>query len=176
MTVDTAVTLGHRAFRAMLLAFAYPGRPQTLPVEGPEAVAAALIESTWEPSTPFWRDGAGVPLARLTNVEKPSDADLLLLEKGRPGALLEARRGTEVEPEMGASVIWVAANPLSTRVRLSGPGVNGSLDTAICLDPVALGARAAACGAAPAGVDLVLVDRSGQIVGLPRTTRVEALD
>lgn len=171
----SATTAAHRAYRSMLLALAYPGRPQPGPETGQVTSATALIESTWEPTTRLWRDGRVIPLSWSTNVERVDAADLLLLELGRSRSLTKARRGTELEPELGATVVWIAPRGISTRVSLSGPGVDGTLVTQLPLDPTALGGRAQACAEPPTGIDLIIVSPDGSVLGLPRTTRLAVL-
>lgn len=142
----------HRAFRALLLAHAYPGRPQAGPCTSAAATFDALMDAVWcdAPVPPVVVDGA--------------DAS---------ARLIAADRGTEIEPERGATIVRVETPGASprTRVRLSGPGVNGELRTSLALRESELRARAEACAAYPLGIDVVMIDASGAITALPRTVR-----
>jgi alpha-D-ribose 1-methylphosphonate 5-triphosphate synthase subunit PhnH len=174
VALETDVQRAHRLFRAALLALAYPGRPATpavAPLEPwPDAVLAErLVDAVWDADTLVWR--SDVP--SLASVEDA--AVLLVLGSESGGAVLHACRGTEEAPEDGATVVYVpdAAAPV-TLARLTGPGIETSLETTLPLAPGELAARAEACATWPLGVD-VLVVRDGALAGLPRTTAVEVL-
>jgi alpha-D-ribose 1-methylphosphonate 5-triphosphate synthase subunit PhnH len=124
MSFELLAQKAHEAFRALLLALAYPGRPRALPAADRDAALALLLEAVW-------RDAPGAVL-----VAAGHDASALIES---------AARGTETEPEAGVTVL-----------RLTG----------------APAARERACAAPPLGVDLVLLDEQGVLLGLPRTTRV----
>ncbi|MGI6590534.1 MAG: phosphonate C-P lyase system protein PhnH [Eggerthellaceae bacterium] len=59
--------------------------------------------------------------------------------------------------------------------RLSGPGIERSTRIA-CDRSVALDAVAARKDEFPCGIDLILVDAAGHVVGMPRSTQLVALD
>ena len=176
MSAATAVLDGHRLFRAALLALAYPGRPVPAPAGTGRRLARTIVEATWPDTAPIWsNDPALVPPGRPT--AGVADADVLLvLGPVSRGRLLDARRGTEELPEDGATAVYVInpADAPQTRVRLSGPGVDG---ISLCTLPLASGEladRANCCADPPLGVDLLAVT-GGTIVGLPRTTSVEVI-
>lgn len=104
-------------------------------------------------------------------------------------AVEEAFRGSFMDPHQGATVLVEverlcheppggapgAGTPRSWI--LEGPGVNGS--SALACGPGdaeflrgVLAARGRACSEFPLGVDLVILDREGHVVCLPRTTTV----
>lgn len=145
----------HRAFRALLLAHAYPGRPQA----GPYADAAATFDALMDA---VWSDAPRPPV--------------VIDELDASARLMAADRGTEIEPELGATIVRVLRSECPrTGVRLSGPGIDGELRTSLPLRASELGARARACAAYPLGIDLVLVDESGHITALPRTVSATAV-
>ncbi|HEX4211699.1 MAG TPA: phosphonate C-P lyase system protein PhnH [Candidatus Dormibacteraeota bacterium] len=145
----------HRAFRALLLANSYPGRVQA----GPAASAPAVLEALREA---VWMDAPQEPLIM------PDDASNLLEGAGR---------GTELEPERGATLIrLVRVDASRVRVVLEGPGVDGRIRAWLPLSPAELAARDRACAAYPLGVDLVFLEPDGGIAALPRTTRVAMLE
>lgn len=146
----------HRAFRSLLLAHAYPGRAQPGPEGHPGDLLRLLQEAVW------------VDAPRPPVVIGPGDAS---------AALEAADRGTELEPELGVTVVrLVDEDGRGLLVSLEGPGVAGRLETALPLSPAELEARNRACAAYPLGIDLVFLERGGRIRALPRTTRVQARD
>lgn len=161
MTVTSADL--HRVFRQLLLGLALPGRPRTVPFATGEDDAASLVVSS------AWDDG--------TRDNGRTDPRVVYLE-GAVTAIAASPRGTEEEPEGGATLVVIvpdgcAASRAPTPVRLTGPGVDGQLETEVPLGTDVLEARAAACAQWPCGVDIVVVGPGPRLVGLPRTTVVE---
>lgn len=75
---------------------------------------------------------------------------------------------------MAATVVYlVGAGAVGQRVRLQGPGVEGSLSTRLPLSRRDLAERQDACASFPLGIDLIFVHRDGKVSGLPRSTKVE---
>lgn len=145
----------HVAFRAVLNALARPGRPQGLPANDAEQGLALLMEAIW----------ADAP-----------EAPLVLDEPDLVQAILAAPRGSEEEPERGATLLVARRDAPRQRVRLEGPGLERPAAAWLALSRAEVDARGLACAAPPLGVDLLLLDQSCQVVGLPRTTRVTVLE
>src|ERR1700716_4700582 len=101
MSTDTDVD-APRCFPAVLRARALPGRPQPSPVP-PAGTPALILRSIWEPG----QVGEAVRVVH-----------------GDPGprTLEEVPRGTEEEPQLGATVLLVAdPDGPRTSVWLEGP-------------------------------------------------------
>jgi alpha-D-ribose 1-methylphosphonate 5-triphosphate synthase subunit PhnH len=149
--------IGHEVFRALLHALSRPGVPWRVPhCEDVPAAVELLTRAVWE----------------------PGDGPTLMSGESSPEVLLGLERGTEEEPERGATVVLVMDGDRQpdTRVRLTGPGVRGELVVRLPLAPRLIAARQEACSQAPLGVDLVLVGPGPVLTGLPRTTVVEILE
>jgi phosphonate C-P lyase system protein PhnH len=166
----------HRAYRAVLVALAYPGRrvPVAPTTEG--ALALVLL-STWDREGRVAMAGSPPPLPWQPRQVPPEEAELLVVGGGSSqGALARLPRGDEACPEAGATAVYAVSDAaVEQRVRLRGPGVPDRLDTELPLDGAELEARDAACAAWPCGVDLLVVDARGRVAALPRSTRVERL-
>lgn len=163
----------HFVFRAVLAALAHPGRRFDLPVgDG----ALEVVWSLYETRTPLCGVGPWELPPDACEVDI-GQAELLLVAGTSSGGLIDdAFRGTEVQPELAATVLYsVGGDAPATSVRLSGPGVDGELATNLALDAEELAARALACAELPLGIDCLIATADGGLVGLPRTTRVEVM-
>ncbi|MFZ1126138.1 MAG: phosphonate C-P lyase system protein PhnH [Candidatus Baltobacteraceae bacterium] len=154
----------HAAFRAALLAFAYPGRPRRAPAEAGAGAAE--------------RNARLVIAAAFDDGADPEGEGYVFVPPNVPPAALVATapRGSEEAPQDGATIVVAAAgDPARTRVRLSGPGIDGVLETLLPLDRDTLAERALACCEPPRGVDLLVSCDDGTLVGLPRSTALEVV-
>lgn len=101
----------------------------------------------------------------------------------------QARRGTLEEPHLGATLLLEAGriagegpeclggpggNPDDAVYDLSGPGIRGR--ATVRIDRLT-GAWVSRCGRVsaeyPTGLDAIVADRAGRLLGLPRTVRIE---
>lgn len=184
-TFDTVFD-SQRAYRCLLEATANPGKLFALPPAGADAAEVVLL-MLLDGEVTFRALGPGAPeaegrLVRETGARTAplSEADFVLVLGGNSGgALRDLKRGTLEAPEEGATAVY-AVERLSERgtltLVLSGPGVPE--ERVLGVEGLALEeveeiqeSRAAF----PLGVDVYLVDGSGLVAGLPRSTRVEAV-
>lgn len=196
LPADTA----QRIFRGCLTALSRPGTIARLPpgcVAAPvPAVLAPLLTLTdlmvplcaLDADTPEARQAvelvAGVTGAKVT---EPSGARFALAF-GESAHLAELPVGSHWSPEFGALLCQRVIDLRSptegsqdegdgapaVRLRLTGPGVNGSSDLTVTgLTPRFVELRAGLTGDFPAGIDILLVTDDGDVAGLPRTTRIE---
>jgi alpha-D-ribose 1-methylphosphonate 5-triphosphate synthase subunit PhnH len=115
-----------------------------------------------------------------TRMEEPSEADFALCLDGQSGALLtELRLGTEAVPEDGATAFICVSDmevePMSggSVLELQGPGIRETATITVWgLPGEAQEAIVATRRTYPLGVDVILIDRRGRCVCLPRSTRV----
>lgn len=161
---DPAVAEG-AVFRAVLGALAHPGRRFELPAG---ADALAVVRSAYEPDTPTWTQG-GWALGSGACEVCVADAQLLLIAGASSGgAIARAFRGTEAQPELGATLLYaIDGDAPAIAVTLTGPGVDGELRARLALGSGELAARAEACAQAPLGIDCLIVTGGG-VVGIPR--------
>ena len=166
-------TAANATFDALLWALSRPGLPRTLPAPGEGPIIAALLDRecavyTADPNLtqPIRRTGADVAdIARADHV--------FLGALVSNAALAEVAVGSDLYPDDGATVILRADIGSGPTVTLSGPGVDGGVALQLGGLPDGFwGARAARIRY-PMGFDLFFVD-GDQVVGLPRSTHVEA--
>lgn len=165
-----------RAFRALMRAFAYPGRPAELADTGTmalTAVLATLLDGEASLADPHEKvDVADWPRLEVRRAA-PEAADFVVLDGARAPDFAP-RLGTLESPEKGATLILqVAALGAGETYSLTGPGIADTMPLAVTgLHPAWLAARRDWCAAFPLGVDFILVDGQ-QAVCLPRTTRIQ---
>lgn len=170
---DAFETRTNATFEALMWALSRPGTVQALPEPGMAGVAEALIDRECrvfcdDPSLGGQVASFGaarVPLALADH------AFLTALDCER---LAQVPVGSDLYPDAGATVFSPARFGSGQRLRLTGPGINTSLDTAIGgVEAGVWPLRAARCRY-PAGFDLFLID-GARVMGLPRSTTIEVL-
>jgi alpha-D-ribose 1-methylphosphonate 5-triphosphate synthase subunit PhnH len=167
-----------RAFRALMTAFSFPGRPQQLPpcvdATGPTCIAAVLCDNEVTLADP---DQLIQPedIRRLGIGEASVEKAGFIIADGSRAPSFEPALGSLAEPEQGSTlIIRVASVNDSTAfpLTLRGPGIDGTQSIAVRgLHNEWLTKRAHWNRNFPMGVDLILVDNT-QVVALPRTTQI----
>lgn len=175
--VPTAEEMRSNAtFDALMWALARPGRIQPLPFSGLAVLAESLLDrectffcSEEDLRAEIVRTGAdAVPLPQAEYV-------FISLADGRQvAALADALHGNLLYPDASATVFAPATIGSGTRLRLSGPGIDGMLDIAVDgVDPKFWALRAEAIRY-PLGWDVYLADAES-LIGIPRSTTIEVL-
>jgi len=183
-------------FRVVLDAMARPGSVGQLPATDthcplPEARALATValtlldhEVTFAVVPGGWEaDGAEDALTRFLHAATgsrpapPAEADYLFAcGPLAPATFTTPKRGSLAFPDEGATLLVLVpalggSDGLS--VTLTGPGIPGTLRRALpTFDATMLAARDEANAEGPRGLDLLLLDPVGRILGLPRTTTI----
>jgi alpha-D-ribose 1-methylphosphonate 5-triphosphate synthase subunit PhnH len=169
--------INRETFLALMWALSYPGRWQMLPVvEGAlETVSAALMDS----EVSFYAgDAATAQIAAATGARLRSidAADFVLFDGLRPDRVHEiaAMRVGDLEyPDDGATlIVQCDAEEPEAILRLSGPGINGVIELRVNGVPGDFWDVRASTIRFPLGIDVFLI-RCGQVLGLPRTTKVD---
>jgi phosphonate C-P lyase system protein PhnH len=151
--------------------------PETAPMIGPGVVPLALAvigSKIAVAGAPEW----AAPICQATGAVAADIAEASLVAfhaPTDPALITRLRRGSSLAPEDGAKVglgcdSLISGGPGEVTLELSGPGVAGH--TRLGLNGVSgdvFDALRAVNAAFPAGVDAWLVDKRGQIVGLPRS-------
>jgi alpha-D-ribose 1-methylphosphonate 5-triphosphate synthase subunit PhnH len=177
----------HGVFRSLLHALAEPGTLRQLPMDEPRddgLVLAALALADVEVSVHADDDDLATRVRQLSGAREATAgaADLVLVRRPDRFNFATLRRGSALEPELGAKVfiavdrLAVGRHPeIATHVELTGPGVPRRRPLAV--DGIALTTLVglgSAAGLFPAGLDTWLIARDGLVAGLARTTTVES--
>lgn len=187
------------AFRAVMDAFAHPGRPFALPrVQAGARHALAGMEEPLTLLTRLFVDQATtfcvapgcdkrleLEIAAETHAHpaSPEEAAFVIVPRAADDeslevAVMHASAGTLLSPERGATVL-IGCGLLSeggavsgcAQIEVSGPGVKGT--GTFATDRTAWErARAWRADEFPCGIDILLCDAQGQVVGVPRTAAV----
>ncbi|KAA5837234.1 phosphonate C-P lyase system protein PhnH [Saccharopolyspora hirsuta] len=189
MTASLAPRQAQQVFRTVLDALSRPGEVHRFPAISMEIRPPISIEIA-EPRVP----AALLPVLALADLDTPVHvdgwADLVRTQTSAPivertearlAALLDPvddlagfRVGSAGAPEEAALVtLAVRGFDDGPLLRLSGPGVPGHRELRVSGLPADFAAQRRDLIAFPAGFDLLLVGPGGEVVGLPRSTRVE---
>lgn len=165
-----------QAFRALLDAFAFPGRVVqvgTVHAQSLSLVLATLIDAATTLADPCGLVDGDDRRRLGTRTTAPEEAQFVVVPGTQPPGW-SPRLGTLENPEQGATVIVaVEALDAGTAWTLSGPGINGQAQLRVSgLDPLWWSLRTDWNASFPMGVDLLLVSRQ-HVVALPRTTRID---
>lgn len=171
--------INRKNFRSALNALAYPGRSQQVtPLFGSGLLALASV-LLYAEVTYHYRGGRDIQLIEaLTGSQRvdAATADYLLSDGESPELLAKAQVGTPDSPEFGATlVIDCSGAARSTKAVLTGPGIDGSRRLELPLSLELLEALEEKNSALPLGIDCFLLVGGDGLIGLPRTTRIEAL-
>jgi alpha-D-ribose 1-methylphosphonate 5-triphosphate synthase subunit PhnH len=169
----------HATFTALMWALSYPGRPQPLPDGGAPAmplIAEALVdlETSWFTNDPDLR----AALARTGGMARPVTEALYQFYPALDGAALDALAaapaGSDLYPDESATLVIGCALGAGPALRLRGPGIPDVATLRVGGLPAAFWPLRAQVCRFPLGWDVLLV-AGRQVVGLPRTTRIEVL-
>jgi alpha-D-ribose 1-methylphosphonate 5-triphosphate synthase subunit PhnH len=172
---DPAEMRSNATFEALMWAMARPGEVRDLPVPGLAPVVEALIDlecAAYGDSTELRRLIAETGAAVSDEV---GTADHVFLEQlpDDPTSLAWVRCGSALYPDDGATIVVAARHGEGTRLRMTGPGVDGTSQIRLALAPAFWELRARLCSY-PEGFDLVVVDGL-KLVAIPRSTKIEVL-
>lgn len=169
-------------FRRLLDCFSHPGRIEACG-DTDRAPLTALLATLLDAETSLADPHHLIEASDWPKLEVRSGTAVqaaFVVANGALAADFTPRLGTLESPEHGATLLLLVttlgseqAQPGSHCLKLSGPGIPGTLKLAVSgLNLGWLAARADWVGGFPLGVDLILCD-SSSFTTLPRTTRIE---
>lgn len=186
--LDLSCLDNHRCFRRLLQAMSRPGTLFQLPAADTSGrsplfrLLDAIIDQQCSccliDPDPEWQ----AQLQQQTGCSfAPLDqADFLLALDGTSrGTLQQAKRGRRDFPDQNATIIYrvdqLAEGTAQSGIQLRGPGINGSIYPSIeGLAETELKQLKSVNLEFPLGIDALFLDRTGQLIGLPRSTRIGA--
>ncbi len=180
-----------RNFRALLQAISRPGRLsrlETAELSGPAAAPLAVAECLLDHEVGFSVSGDGAAaiaaaIAAATGARRTdaAEADFIFISgSGGNGAARSAKRGSIDYPDRGATLVYSLdaapiLDPGHFRIRLSGPGVPEAEGIAPAMREIPLAELndlQAANADYPLGVDALFLRPNGEVMALPRSTRI----
>ncbi len=170
-----------RCFRAILDAMSHPGRTRTLDeaLDPPPSLSVAaaccllaLTDATVLVALPD--DAANLQVFHTgAGLAPPSRADFIVARA--PIAITDFSGGTDEEPERGATLLLdVPALDTGIRVRLSGPGIAGSITISLPLTTDFIRQWRDQHDRAPCGIDVILC-AGRSLLAMPRSVMMEAI-
>lgn len=172
---DLPEVRANATFEAMMWSIARPGEVRRMA----DAGFAPIVEALLDLECVAYADEAGT--ARLigeTGAELTDDigaADHVFIAGLSDGLerIAAINCGSDLYPDDGATLVVAAAIGRGGRLRLAGPGIDGTREIAVALPSAFWALRDRLC-AYPRGFDLFVVD-GRDVVGIPRSTLVEVL-
>ncbi|MFZ5453588.1 MAG: phosphonate C-P lyase system protein PhnH [Thermodesulfobacteriota bacterium] len=187
MTIYNGPLATQQAFRILLQALSHPGEIYPLSPGDPGQGLPLLLYTLLDHEVGFAVIGpdsdscAGLvrdwTKAHLTEVP---GADFIIVTDGcSQGEIRQAKRGTLEYPDRGATIIYLVASlgreePAGLGIKLQGPGVAQERRlriTGLAADEIFELKKINQ--EFPLGVDCFFLDRSGRVMGLPRSTQLE---
>jgi len=163
----------HAVFEALLGAMSRPGEAGTLPQSGLLQFVDTLIDldTTTHNCAADLRPAIVASRTRLVALEM---AEHVFAADAQEAAALAAQLcvGEALYPDLGAT-LYVACPHQGQRLRLSGPGIQTTVQIETGLSAAFWQARNQAC-TYPAGFEVVVVD-GARLLAIPRSTKVEVL-
>ncbi len=104
------------------------------------------------------------------------EAEYLFCKTPDPVVVKEASKGTFVSPELSATLFFMiptAQRSNTTQLILSGPGIKTTRAATLPVDVSFVEALIESNTMFPLGVDCFFLNENGDILGMPRTTRIE---
>ena len=169
---DALELRSNATFEALMWSLSRPGDVRTLPEAGFEAIIETLVDIECcafadTPALREWIVASGATLA-----DRIAVADHVFLSTIESAEIAGINRGSALYPDDGATL--VAAVPhTGQRLRLTGPGISGSTEVSLALQPGFWAMRDMLCSY-PEGFDCFFVDGTS-VIGIPRSTKVEVL-
>lgn len=161
-------------YDALMWALARPGLPRTLPVAGHVGIIEALIDRECAVYTDDSELQNAVQNTGAQLVDLPKADHLFLTQPPSAEDLRKVAIGSDLYPDAGATLVLPADFGSGQKIRISGTGVDGSLELLVAGIDTGFWKTRQEILRYPTGFELFLL-QSDQIIGIPRSTKVEVL-
>jgi alpha-D-ribose 1-methylphosphonate 5-triphosphate synthase subunit PhnH len=173
-----------RVFRVVLEALSRPGMAYAVPVAAADAPRnpwlTSVLLTLLDHETSFAADadrGTEEFVRARTNarVGTAATADFVLTDSDSlvPALIRSLKCGSLAYPDDSATLIVDVLPDADRRsCRVAGPGMYAPHDVHLALMPEQCAALAEVNAQYPCGIDVLLIDAAGDLIGLPRTTRI----
>ena len=167
-------TRDNATFDALLWSLSRPGLPRSLPAPGEASIIAALLdrECRVHSADPLLMPEIMRTGAELVDIEHADHVFFGTMTGSEP--LAQVATGSDFYPDDGATIIIRARFGTGQALRLTGPGVDGSVTVQVDGLPDGFWAARLSHLRYPMGFDLFLLD-GDKVIGVPRSTTVEVL-
>ena len=167
-------TRANQTYAALLWALSRPGQIKELPCAGEVCIIECLIdrETRVHCAEPDLMSALLRTGAELVTLPQADHVFLGICERAE--VLKDVAQGSDLYPDAGATLVIRAKLHQGRKLRLTGPGVDGSLTLTIDGLPDGFWTLRAQVMRYPMGFDIFLID-GARIVGLPRSCAVEVL-
>lgn len=165
-------------FRSCLEALSRPGHIQEIQplFDSPlQAIASVMLYSEVSYCYHGNEDFHMLQAICGATINSATEADYLFVDHPDTALLRVAKVGTAESPELGATLIFRCEQLETdgTPVLLTGPGIQTARKKTLPVDREFIGQLNEKNDAFPMGVDVFFISNTGQLVGLPRTTRLQ---
>ena len=170
--------LNRKNFRALMRALSMPGSIQKItPLYGATTLAIASVLLYHEVS--YFNHGM-IDLSLICDINNPQAtslemADYIFSDTMEQALLLGAKKGTFINPDFSATLIFCTKEHHQTKVRLSGPGINKMQEQILPCSPEFLATLKLKNDNVPLGIELFFIQPKNEIMALSRTTKIEVM-
>lgn len=161
-------------YEALMWGLSRPGLPRRLPAAGQEGIIETLIDRECAVYTDDTTLAAALSRAGADLVTQEDADHLFLTQAPELKALSHLRQGSDLYPDDGATLVICVSLGHGEKLRLSGPGVDGTVDILVSGLPKGFWDARLKAMRYPMGFELFLLDKD-QVIGIPRSTSVEVL-
>lgn len=139
------------------------------------AIASVLLYSEVSYYYNGSRDMTLIEAITNPKVETINNADYLFCDEIDINLLKEAKKGDYLNPDFSASLIFQCKSFDTTPVLLSGPGIKDEKEVNLPCDKEFIKTLIEKNSEFPLGIEIYFICKSGELIALSRTTKIEVI-
>lgn len=170
--------LNRQNFRTMMDALSMPGSIKKIVSLYESSLLATASVLLYSEVSFFYAGEADMNLIEaITNAKTQTDenADYLFSDSIDSLLLQSAKLGDHVNPDFSSTLLFTCKDFNRTKVRLSGPGIDGVKESYLPCDKDFIDIFNAKNSDYPLGVEVYFMNYKNEIIALSRTTKIEVL-